>query len=496
MAEVPQLVDDNKKHPKLYFGGKLFTRNNVYNGRTNWRCWDRDCAGTAQSVPSGVNNQLEITLQSNHSTCSTTDVDAIVMYYKNKVLKQIVANTSAIGGKRGISVAYDSVAQQVNQLHPEQAGRFPTEISLISAAKRARRKNYPILPKTLQQIIDMVIPEKFQKTIAEDPPVQFLIHKDAYQIPGETDPTFMLIFCTERDLVTLAEATWVGGDGTFKICPKDIYQIFILNVMQGSENHRKSIALLWCLFTRKTEKIYRKFFSWLASAFTARHLQVNWRFFMCDFEKALINAITREFPLVTTKGCWFHHCSLIYKNLVDIGLKVEYNRPDSAVAAFARLVMKLVFLPAEHMAPVFDQLVATYQGPNIDRFVASYKEHWLGTIGKKRSVKSVLGYNHFNSEDMKTNNNQEGYNKRLLEHIGLHPDYFKCIMGLQRDNLTVIDDENDAEQENDDESEDGNQGGSQDENEFNEVEFDELVASAFDERLLDEQIAEYSHSRK
>ena len=85
---------------KSTFQGKLFSRNYLNQGRTYWRCLDRDCAGSAHSIPLGVNNQLEITLQTNHTTCSTTDVDAIVMYYKNQVLKQIVTNTSAVEKKQ------------------------------------------------------------------------------------------------------------------------------------------------------------------------------------------------------------------------------------------------------------------------------------------------------------------------------------------------------------------------------------------------------------
>ena len=102
-------------------------------------------------------------------------------------------------------------------------------------------------------------------------------------------------------------------DGTFRICPKPFYQCLILMVFD--EQTDAFVPVFYVLLTSKTQQIYRHALHWVKNAtqFKMRPLTIT-----CDYEKALHNAITIEFPTAIINGCLFHWKQAIRRKIIDL----------------------------------------------------------------------------------------------------------------------------------------------------------------------------------
>ena len=89
-------------------------------------------------------------------------------------------------------------------------------------------------------------------------------------------------------------------DGTFKIVPKPLYQCLIIMVFDKQTD--SFVPVFYVLMTSKTEQIYRIALFWIkfTTNYKMRPLLIT-----CDFEKALYNAISVEFPPTFINGCLF-----------------------------------------------------------------------------------------------------------------------------------------------------------------------------------------------
>lgn len=45
-------------------------------------------------------------------------------------------------------------------------------------------------------------------------------------------------------------------------------------------------------------------------------LQTNLKCIMADYEKAAISAMSKQFPMATINGCWFHYSQVYYCKFV------------------------------------------------------------------------------------------------------------------------------------------------------------------------------------
>jgi len=59
----------------------------------------------------------------------------------------------------------------------------------------------------------------------------------------------------------------------------------------------------------RTQLVYKSI--WKEVVKLAPDLQRNLGFIMCDYEKALMNAVQEQFPNASIQGCWFHYCQVL-----------------------------------------------------------------------------------------------------------------------------------------------------------------------------------------
>lgn len=80
------------------------------------------------------------------------------------------------------------------------------------------------------------------------------------------------------------------------------------------------VPVVYVLATAKCEKTSKYLLYWLQAAV---NFQVKPRTVTCDFEKALINAVTGAFPMSVLVGCLFHWKQAIRRKLVDLRIPKE-----------------------------------------------------------------------------------------------------------------------------------------------------------------------------
>ncbi|CAG2188546.1 unnamed protein product [Mytilus edulis] len=105
-----------------------------------------------------------------------------------------------------------------------------------------RKKNLPVLPKTVDQInIDGI----WTRTTKGDP---FLLTDD--NTVGR-----MLIFSTQKNLTHLSAADIIYGDGTFYTCPSLFFQLYTFHAMVDGAMY----PLVHSLLPAKSELVYTRY---------------------------------------------------------------------------------------------------------------------------------------------------------------------------------------------------------------------------------------------
>ncbi|KAL3688728.1 hypothetical protein R1sor_015037 [Riccia sorocarpa] len=135
----------------------------------------------------------------------------------------------------------------IPQIYQEEANRLsysasasallPMLQSIDSALYRARRSNFPPLPRTLSEI---VIPQSLQSTESGE---EFVL----LQLQDNN----IMVFGAPSDFDVLCSASHVYMDGTFAACPELFRQFFTIHAFFGERQkikfYKKQFDVLWPL---------------------------------------------------------------------------------------------------------------------------------------------------------------------------------------------------------------------------------------------------------
>jgi hypothetical protein len=240
------------------------------------------------------------------------------------------------------------ITREHNHLpEPEKQVRYETTAKAKEAAKISGEKPKTIIdnvysqastsagadlvrPENLQQIIkrlrksdvktghwetvhDIELIEELTKTIENE----LFLWADT----GKDDPERTLVFSTTHFYDKLNDfETWYF-DGTFDVVPRMFKQMVTINVI-----HRgKCIPILYALLTNKSEKIYTKLLKLIFENENSNIQIVAPKFFMVDFEKAIVNSVEKYFPATTVKLCYFHFTQSMWRNVQKKGLVDDFS---------------------------------------------------------------------------------------------------------------------------------------------------------------------------
>jgi hypothetical protein len=292
----------NRGGKLLNYKGYEYVIDKSGSGVTYWRCRIRECTGRGMTY-FGDENKFTHSQMHSHSR---NDVSRKV----NKIIND--AKTSAYETLNGINGLYDNLFGKI--VEPEVIVGLPRRSTILQRMRRSRCKKWPILPKTVDEIdtskIEIRLINK-QKFLLFD-----IVHESNTQSKER-----LICFGTEQTLQLLSETEVIHLDGTFECVPKQFKQML---TMHGYYKKR-CFPLIHVLCIHKTYDTYSAIMYHLKKVMWERNLVFSAKIIHCDFELALVKAISFNFQEIKIYGCYFHYCQCIYRQVNALGLTTLYK---------------------------------------------------------------------------------------------------------------------------------------------------------------------------
>ncbi len=207
------------------------------------------------------------------------------------------------------------------------------------AVYRARRKNYPTLPKSREEL-----QEKLEL-------VDTLTNRGEEFLFANDEEKGIVMFTTERNLVFLGqEGVKLFADGTFKVCPKYFLQLYIIHGWKGGFY----VPLVYFLLPGKSEEMYRTTLTMLVDKCNEHQVDLDAiNSISLDFELAMHNAVRAMFPTWTIVGCKFHLGQSFFRKIQKLGLADQYKNKDSQFGKWLIHFHGLSFLDPQDVKTCF-----------------------------------------------------------------------------------------------------------------------------------------------
>ena len=251
---------------------------------------------------------------------------------------------------------------------------------------------------------------------------------------GKEDEDRMLLFATERGLENLREYKTWACDGTFKSANENWYQLFSVH---GVLHKSRSAPCGYVLLPNKKETTYIDLFKCLDTMLGTKPTEV-----LCDFEKALMNAIKTCFPDAKVSNCNWHFCENIYRKVKNLGYQTEYNTNPEFSHAVNKL-KALAFLPCDCVVRGYE-LLEDEIGHIIPKELFDYfEENYIGELkGRGKNQRRLLPlfliehwnvYDRLKNDRPRTNNLVEGFNSGFSKLLGqAKPNLWKLIDNMKK----------------------------------------------------------------
>ena len=122
-------------------------------------------------------------------------------------------------------------------------------------------------------------------------------------------------------------------------------QVFVIS---GQRSSTVFVPVAVFLLPDKMRISYAEAFSLFREALEVREVRLSAEYFMSDFEPAIKQDFTNQFPLIKPKGCSFHFSKAIITKVQKSGFKSDYvKRENVAFGSFIRAILGLVYCPLE-----------------------------------------------------------------------------------------------------------------------------------------------------
>lgn len=306
-----------------------------------------------------------------------------------------------------------------NNLIQPVAAELPNVAQLKKIINRKRKLEH--IDKIPQNTEELELDEQYKNTNANE---NFIIYDSGAGVKR------IIMFGTKKNLERLALTEHWFCDGTFDSCPSIFKQILTIHGIFGGY----VIPLVFCLLPDKKQKTYEKLLEILCEKNSLNPTTI-----MTDYETALINAFTKQFPNTEMRGCFFHFSQCIYRKIQTSGLKRKYES-DADLALKLKLLSALAYIPTKYVVTAFEQMIRSVEFPLETQPVVDYFEDtWIGRpVGEKRRD-PLFKHSHWNCFDAvirnlpRTNNAIEGWHRGFSSNTESHPNIFKFIELLKKE---------------------------------------------------------------
>ncbi|CAF1314240.1 unnamed protein product [Rotaria sordida] len=272
-------------------------------------------------------------------------------------IKNDIKIKAAISNEAASSIIHSSL----RSLPLTAVSSLPSSDSLARTVRRQR--------PTLSLTSSSQLPIELRKTDRGD---DFILCED----------NEMIIFTTKRNLSLLKECTHWFVDGTFKVCPKQFYQLFTLHALLKSV----VIPLVYGLLIGKSGDDYKQFFEKVLEQDDFQPESI-----LSDFESGTIKTIKELFPNTVHRGCLFHYGQCIWRHIQENGLSTKYDDDDN-FRLNVRKLLSLPFVPASEVIEAFE-LIADEFDDEADTLVEYYEKTWIGEKKKRGAGRKKPKFN-------------------------------------------------------------------------------------------------------
>ena len=244
-----------------------------------------------------------------------------------------------------------------------------------------------------------------------------------------------VIFMSEFQINYFTEIEEIFIDGTFKVAPKNWYQL--LNIFGYNKKQNFYMPLAYIILNSKSEEIYNEVFYKIIQLIK---YHTNLKSFedikiMSDFEIGLRKAIKKNFELCLLDGCYFHYCKAIWKKIKKLNLFKKKLRYNTIIIFF---VMKVYpYIKTDKREKYYEKLeiFAENLGDNYIKLLKYFKKYWKDC--------ELFNFTNLNNKiiENRTNNICESFHHKLNKKIShFHPKMSFLVDGLKKITKEYYDD--------------------------------------------------------
>jgi hypothetical protein len=169
-------------------------------------------------------------------------------------------------------------------------------------------RNIPGLPKSRKDVHNAI--ELMDTRTSKDE--EFVITNDV--------PSGLIIFSCSSNLEFLTNsAEEIFVDGTFRFCPKFVYQLYTIHGFRNGH----FVPLVFALLSGKSDTVYRNMWNSLKAACTERNFNLQPKLIHVDFELTIHTVLNEVFPVANLKCCRFHLGQAWYRKMQNLGLSQD-----------------------------------------------------------------------------------------------------------------------------------------------------------------------------
>ena len=434
-TNMAQIYKSKRGGDKILFQGFSYCRSSTNITSQNWRC-DRKATKCRGSVTTAVDYRQHENLQVQERQGHNHPPDPAGEELKVEMDRMAHNAATVRANEPPRRVISDTVAN----LSQEAQVRAPKRKALTTRIQRKRLK-YEVGGEAEPSDLGFQVPNRF-RTVKEnvDTTVRFLLHDDFDnldddEVNDEEVQTRIIVFATDTMLDLLRDATVWMLDGTFKVSPHLIFQLYTVH----AAIHGTVFPCVYCLLPNKTQDSYSRVFQILKAARPG----LNPSTAILDFEVAARNAMRAEFPAVEIQFCYFHLTQSVWRRIQQEGLREAYVTSE-AHRTFLKSMCALAFLPPEQVEESFTELEEAVEeaglDPNILPVLNYFEDTYVGRPrrrGRQTPVFPIEMWNVRARTDQgipRTTNKIEGWHCALQTMVdNPHPSMWRFLSALQRE---------------------------------------------------------------
>lgn len=314
-----EYIKGQRGNDVLVFEGFLYNKDKQRQEGIRWRCQNRSCKGSLIITNS---NLIINSVVHNHSN-EVLKIEKLTILdkIKNRALETTESSSSIV--VRAIRTIEN------NDLKTE----MPSISSMIDGIRKKRNKKNKTCSISYEDFPDSI------KTDHNGNP--FLIFDSGV----ESDNRFV-IFSYNFKKKFIEKSKNLLIDGTFRSTPPGFYQILTIY----GELFGRFYPLIYILLKNKLETSYMQSLEKVKEFFL-----VEPEFIICDFEKALINAIRNQFRSSRINGCLFHFGQSIWKRIQSSSL-VNIYKTDTFFKKGVKLMILCSFVPVYDVQKAYKKI--------------------------------------------------------------------------------------------------------------------------------------------